>query len=399
MRLILLLLALLSLSFPSYYLEKGEIEKLVKKYGEGMEELELKALKAFFENLELEVEPYIELYARGLVLEKKGELKKALEYYLRSIALNPHYNPSYYRFNFLIRKVENPEDYRKRIVNILKKRFRETPPVILENPEDHYVFLVEKMSQYLFVFRGKKLLEMHPVTTGKNIGDKEREGDARTPEGIYYFTRIIPPKDLPKMYGGIAVVLNYPNPYDRLVGKTGSGIWLHGSDEEDRNNLPFSTRGCIVAENAALREAILPKINLSNTLIGVYKVIPQSLETDDVKAFLEKWKEAWERKDLKGFLSFYSERFRWKGGGKKEWERYKRRTILSKKFIEVKISNLTVVAFAKRGEKRPLYYLAEFFQEYKSDTYSDKGVKRLYILREGGSLRIISEEFTEVGDR
>jgi len=400
MRLFLLIFLLfLNTVFPSYYLEKGKIEELIRKFGtKEFQEIELKAVKAFFENLNLEVEPYIELYAKGLLLEREGKIKKALEYYLRSIALNPQYNPSYYRFNFLIRKVDNPEDYRKKIVGILKKRFREAPPVIVENPEDHYIFLVEKMSQYMFIFKGKELVEMHPVTTGKNLGDKEREGDAKTPEGLYYFTRIIPPKDLPKMYGGIAVVLNYPNPYDKYLGKTGSGIWLHGSDEEDRNKLPFSTRGCIVAENKALKKEILPKINLSNTLIAVYKVIPQELETDDVKGFILSWKKAWEEKNFEKYLSYYSKHFRWKGGGLKEWERYKRRTILSKKFINIKIKDITIVAFAKNGEKEASYYLVEFFQEYNSDTYSDKGIKRLYILREGGRLKILSEEFKEVGE-
>jgi len=37
---------------------------------------------------------------------------------------------------------------------------------------------------------------MYPVTTGKNLGDKFTEGDGRTPEGIYYFTRFIPPQEL-----------------------------------------------------------------------------------------------------------------------------------------------------------------------------------------------------------
>jgi len=396
----LLFFLLSPLLFASVYLETGEIERVLSKVALGKaSEEELKAVKAYFEQMNLPVEKYLVLYARGLLLEREGKLKEALEFYLKSIELNPHYNPSYYRFNFLIRKVESPELYRSKLVKILKERFKSPPPVILENPPHHYVLVVEKMSQYLFIFKGKELVEMHPITTGKNLGDKEREGDARTPEGLYYFTRLVPPDRLPETYGGVAVVLNYPNPYDRLVGKTGGGIWLHGSKEEDRNKLPFSTRGCIVAENKALKEKILPKINLLNTLVGIYKVVPRELKADDLKAFLRRWEEAWESKDLEKFLSFYSESFRWKGGGKKEWRDYKRRTILSKKFIKVEVKDLTVLAFAKRGQKEPLYYLVEFFQEYRSDTYADKGVKRMYIVKEGKDLKIISEEFQEVGER
>ncbi|NPA33131.1 MAG: L,D-transpeptidase family protein [Aquificae bacterium] len=392
---ILVLSLLVSLVFALQELEKGEIEKLFFKLAKNtISPVELKALKAYIEELKIEVEPYLRLYAKALVLEREGKLGDAIELYLRSIELNPDYNPSYYRFNFLIRKVKNKEVYREKIAKILRERFKTPPPVLVKNPREHYVFLVEKMSQYLFVFKGNKLVELYPVTTGKNIGDKEREGDGKTPEGVYYFTRFIPPQQLPEMYGGIAVALNYPNPYDRLLGKTGGGIWLHGSNEEDRDKLPFSTRGCVVAQTKVLKESIVPKIDLTNTLIGIYKTIPKELEIDDVISFLRSWERAWERKDLEGFISFYSENFTWKGGGLKEWRNYKRRTILSKKYIKVKISDLTVLAFAKLGDKKPRYYVAEFFQEYESDTYADKGIKRMYIVREKGRLKILSEEFT-----
>ncbi|RUM32049.1 MAG: hypothetical protein DSY42_01835, partial [Aquifex sp.] len=38
-------------------------------------------------------------------------------------------------------------------------------------------------------------------------------------------------------------------------------------------------------------------------------------------------------------------------------------------------------------------YFVEFFQEYNSDSYADKGIKRMYIVREKGQLKILSEEF------
>ncbi|AAC06531.1 L,D-transpeptidase family protein [Aquifex aeolicus] len=392
----ILFLLLLSISFLFSYeeLEKGKIRELFKKFYEGKtNDLELKVLKSYFENLNITVEDYVKLYTEGLLLEKEGKLKEAIQAYLKSIELNPYYNPSYYRFNFLIRKVENKEIYREKIRKILEKRFKEAPPVLVENPENHYVFLVEKMSQYLFVFKGKKLEGMYPVTTGMNIGDKEREGDGKTPEGVYYFTRFIPPEQLSEIYGGIAVALNYPNPYDKLLGKTGSGIWLHGSNEKDRDKLPFSTRGCVVAQTDVLKTEIVPKINLSNTLIGIYKVIPQSLEVENVKEFILSWKNAWEKKDLNRFISFYSKHFRWKGGGLKEWKDYKKRTILSKKFIKVDISNLSILAFSKLGDDEPRYYVIEFYQKYRSDTYSDEGIKRMYVVKEDGKLKVLSEEF------
>lgn len=388
---------LLQFSFGLIELEKGEFDKLLLKFLENKASpLELKVLKAYFQNLGVEVEEYLVYYARGLMLERQRKLEEALNSYLQSIKLKPDYNPSYYRINFLLREVRNPEPFRKQIEELLKERFKETPPVIIENPDDHYVFLVEKMSQYLLVFKGKKLEKMYPVTTGKNLGDKLTEGDGRTPEGIYYFTRFIPPQELSEMYGGLAVALNYPNPYDRLVGKTGGGIWLHGSNEQNRNYLPFSTRGCIVADNKALREEIFPKINLNNTLIGIYKVIPNKLKLDDIKGYIFEWKKAWENKDFDKYISFYSKSFRWEGGGLREWINYKRRTILTKKYIKVDISQLTILAYRDELKEEPTYYVVEFLQEYKSDTYSDKGIKRMYVIKEDGKLKILSEEFKKI---
>ena len=386
-----------SFSFGFIELEKGEIDKLLLKAAEDkVSTIELKALKAYFENLNIQVDKYLEFYAKGLILEQKGEPEKALKAYLKSIKLNPDYNPSYYRVNFLIRKVQNPEIYRKEIEDILKERFKKAPPVIVENPKNHYVFLVEKMSQYLLIFNGKELVGMYPVTTGKNIGNKWSEGDGKTPEGIYYFTQFIPPENLSDIYGGLAAVLNYPNPYDKLLGKTGSGIWLHGSNERNRNYLPFSTRGCIVADNKALEEKIFPKINLNNTLIGIYKVLPRTLHVDDIKNYIFTWKKAWENKEFDKYISFYSQNFKWKGGGLKEWVAYKQRTVLGKKFIKVKISHLTILAFRENLNDKPTYYVAEFLQEYTSDTYSDRGIKRIYILNEKGKLKILAEEFKKI---
>ena len=396
-RYVLLLFLLFYSSYGFIELEKGELESLLKRAAENnITPLELKALKAYFKNLDLEVEDYLEYYAKGLIFERKGDLNNALNFYLKSIKLKPEYNPSYYRINFLLRKVDNSEVYRREIENILKRRFQTAPSVILENPENHYIFLVEKMSQYLFVFKGKRLIEMYPVTTGKNLGNKWVEGDGKTPEGIYYFIKFIPPKDLSEIYGGLAAVLNYPNPYDKYLGKTGSGIWLHGSNEENRNNLPFSTRGCIVADNKALKDKIFPKINLRNTLIGVYKVIPRSLKVEDVKKYIFEWKKAWEEKDFDKYISFYSKHFKWKGGGIRDWIRYKERTVLGKKYIKVEISNLTILAFREGLEGEAAYYVVEFVQRYESDTYSDKGIKRMYILKENGGLKILSEEFKKL---
>ncbi len=377
------------------YLEKGDIEPVIKSAlnGKGKDEA-LYLLKAIADILvnEDDVPAYLKMYARGIIAEKQGNIKLALDSYINSVHTKSDYNPSYYRLNELIREYPNPASYREEIKNILRMRFSDPPPLLIENPPNKYVILVEKMSQYMFVYKGKELVDLYPITTGQAWEDKFREGDKRTPEGIYFFTEYMDVSKLPPMYGNFAVALNYPNPYDKLLGKTGSGIWLHGSDANNRNNIPFSTRGCVVADNRDL-DIIKRYIKLYNTPIAIYKVISSEIVIDDVKSLIFKWKEAWESKNLEDFISFYSDNFKWKGGGKKSWKRYKSGTILNKEYINVDIKDLTILAFNRHEEEDVLYYVAEFYQIYRSNSYSDEGIKRLYIVNEGGQLRIISEEF------
>ena len=398
MRFLFILLFIgLSLATPSIhkYLEKGKVEPIIESVLEGEKKEEaLLIFKAYADELvgNKEVPAYLKRYVKGLMEERKGNLEEAIKHYIDSIYIKYDYNPSYYRLNELIRKTGNAEEFRKKIRNILKVRFAETPPVIVDNAPDKYVFIVEKMSQYMFVYKGKKLVGMFPVTTGQAWEDKRREGDKRTPEGIYFFTEYIDVSKLPPMYGNLAVALNYPNPYDRLLGKTGSGIWLHGSDTDNRNNIPFSTRGCVVADNRDL-EVIEKYIKLGNTPIAIYKVVPTNLSVDRVRDMIESWRKAWEKKDFNKYISFYSKKFRWKGGDINSWKRYKRRTVLGKKYIDVDIEDITILAFSKHGSEEPLYYVAEFLQTYRSNNYSDKGIKRLYIAKEEGRLKILAEEF------
>ena len=65
-----------------------------------------------------------------------------------------------------------------------------------------------------------------PAFTGKYDGDKVSAGDRRTPIGIYNLTQKLSTVD--PFYGPMAFVTSYPNLYDRIRGKSGDGIWIHG---------------------------------------------------------------------------------------------------------------------------------------------------------------------------
>lgn len=119
--------------------------------------------------------------------------------------------------------------------------------------ESNYALIVSKTEGLLKLIRKEKkdykTIKEINVAIGLNEGDKVKEGDKKTPTGIYFSTRRIEREDIPsEEYGARAFILNYPNIIDEVfLDKGGSGIWLHGTDEKIlKKNL---SRGCIVMSN------------------------------------------------------------------------------------------------------------------------------------------------------
>ncbi len=121
-----------------------------------------------------------------------------------------------------------------------------------------HIVVVDKAAQRLYLYRHYKhttLVKSYPCATGENPGHKVIEGDHRTPEGVYFFIRVYRDNRM-TIFGRQAWHLNYPNPVDRLRGRRGNGIYIHGLNKK---LTPRSTKGCI-----ALRQSDLD--NLSHHL-------------------------------------------------------------------------------------------------------------------------------------
>ena len=98
---------------------------------------------------------------------------------------------------------------------------------------------------------GEKVTQLHyPSIHGEVQGDKQVEGDLKTPEGVYFVRgKIQIPLDF-EMYGNHAYALNYPNPVDKLKGKTGRGIWLHSKGNPIKGQV---TQGCVAIDLADIK--------------------------------------------------------------------------------------------------------------------------------------------------
>ena len=60
----------------------------------------------------------------------------------------------------------------------------------------------------------------------RSLGPKTRQGDGRAPEGFYY---VLPRQMNPLSDFHLSFNLGYPNAYDRVHGRTGSALMVHGS--------------------------------------------------------------------------------------------------------------------------------------------------------------------------
>lgn len=131
------------------------------------------------------------------------------------------------------------------------------PNAILHLAHGHdHAIVADLPHNRLYLFRNDdgrpRLVADFYVSIGSNGSGKQREGDLRTPVGIYRITNFIPGTQLPGLYGGGAFTLNYPNAWDRHLGRTGYGIWLHGVPARTFNRAPRASEGCVVLSNTNL---------------------------------------------------------------------------------------------------------------------------------------------------
>ncbi len=147
---------------------------------------------------------------------------------------------------------------------------------------------------------------------------KTNEGDLRTPLGPYFITSHLYPSQLPAFYGAGALPLNYPNPYDLRRGKSGSGIWLHGTPPQQYSRPPQASEGCVVLTNPDF-DALAQTVSLRSTPV----VIAQSLRwlpagSNTWQAGFDTAWQAWRSHKLQGtavsLAPFYYASFAGQGG-------------------------------------------------------------------------------------
>ncbi|DAB33252.1 MAG: hypothetical protein PWQ42_253 [Sulfurospirillum sp.] len=260
-----------------------------------------------------------------------------------------------------------------------------------ENLETLLVANKKKKTLHAYKINGKKLesLETYNVIVGKD-GDKEKEGDLKTPLGAYDITKKFTPSD--PFYGPLAYALSYPDTLDKVQGKNGYGIWIHGSPMDGSQRDPMS-KGCIVMENDIIK-AFDTKINPNSALTLVAEDEMPRTNVDELSfmlAELYRWKEAWTYNKLEEYLSFYSEEFkRFDGKNKEEFSQMKRYVFSQSDDKEIKFSNINISLYPNIEGKH--LFKISFFEDYKSKRHTFKGNKELFVELKDGKFSIIVEK-------
>lgn len=128
------------------------------------------------------------------------------------------------------------------------------PSNLLQMSKDQkYVLVMDAKRARIYLYENKNgfptFLGDFYVSQGKLGIDKFKEGDQKTPIGVYFITSRLPGSKLPDLYGPGALPLNYPNEWDKRNGRGGSGIWLHGVPSGNYSRAPLASDGCIVLSN------------------------------------------------------------------------------------------------------------------------------------------------------
>ncbi|MCX6148656.1 MAG: L,D-transpeptidase family protein [Candidatus Kapabacteria bacterium] len=144
------------------------------------------------------------------------------------------------------------------VISILVCYFTPSKKILLRTKVDY--LLVLKSERRLIAYSSNQIIKTYKIALGKSpIGDKEFEGDSKTPEGFY---TINAKSDTSKFYKNLGI--SYPDSSDieksKQYGKpTGGDIKIHGL----RNGIGFIgklhrlvdwTAGCIAVTNDEIEE-------------------------------------------------------------------------------------------------------------------------------------------------
>ena len=264
------------------------------------------------------------------------------------------------------------------------------------HPGQKHALLVDSRRSRLYVFENAdgrpQYVADYYVTLGKRGIDKAREGDQKTPVGVYHVTGNLPRQKLSDFYGAGAYPINYPNEWDRRLGRNGYGIWLHGTPPDTYSRPPRASDGCLVLANPDLL-SVGRHLQVGTTPV----IIAGEIEWADARALeaeraalagaLERWRADWQSRDTERYLEHYSPAFRSGAQDLAAWKAHKRGVNAAKRWIRVNLTQVSMLRYPNQVD----FVVVSFEQDYRSSNLSNTLRKRQYWQKEDGRWRIVYE--------
>jgi len=281
------------------------------------------------------------------------------------------------------------------------KALRERPPqgsvpsqFLALSPRNKHAIAIDASRSRLYLFEnrttGLTLVADFYISVGKSGLEKNIEGDLRTPMGVYFITSNLDPKSLKNFYGSGALPLNYPNVLDSKRGKTGKGIWLHGTPPGQFSRPPQATDGCVVLANPDL-DQIIRTVEVRTTPVVISQQlnwITQKVVRSESKAFedaLNAWQTAKSSGNVDRVLSFYSPDFNNNGQTLAEWTPTLRTELTKGRGRAIQLKDLSLLRWTDANDT-----MIVTFGEVAVGTVTGP-TKRQYWGRQGSQWKIFFE--------
>lgn len=281
------------------------------------------------------------------------------------------------------------------------KALRERPPAgtvpaqfLALSPRNKHAIAVDASRSRLYLFentvQGLKLVADYYVSVGKSGIEKATEGDLRTPLGVYFIISNLDPKSLSNFYGSGALPINYPNVLDSKRGKTGRGIWLHGTPPNQFSRAPLATDGCVVLANPDL-DRIIRTVEVRTTPVVIsprLEWVPPHSARAASKPFedaLSAWRNAKSTGNIDHLLSFYTPDFTSFGKNLNEWVPELRSEVDKTRGRAIQLKDLSYLRWTDGADT-----MVVTFGEVADGSVTGP-TKRQYWIRQGSEWKIFFE--------
>ncbi|WP_321276080.1 murein L,D-transpeptidase family protein [Thiomicrorhabdus indica] len=223
-----------------------------------VQETERQLLAGFYALKNLQIEQAIEQFSELSETAPSYKLAKMLKADLLSIQAGQSLSKQRFRAHYpkTIAALKNEARVRWQFSENSAVYIPPLENFLLKSADQPYVVFVDIAHRRLHLYRQVEKhwvkLEDFYISIGAQGTGKLKEGDRRTPLGVYLISDVIETSRLPDFYGSGALPINYPNLWDRTQNRTGSGIWLHGVPSDTYARNPDASRGCVVLTNDAM---------------------------------------------------------------------------------------------------------------------------------------------------